>query len=146
MTCTRMHPDDQLDLGPLEALPVERAPAPSTTGRSSSAATSGSAPAASAVPVLSGPEYRLCHAIQHHPLEPSSRYARWAGMSPKTAIKLRQVLIEAQLIRPRRVERSARGGGALLLELTAAGEQALAACERHQAGPTSPATETPDAR
>ena len=69
-----------------------------------------------------------CWAVAH---KPSSRYPRLAGMSSKTAVKVREQLVEKQFIREHALESSARGGKTMLLELTPDGVRVLADHEAH---------------
>lgn len=60
--------------------------------------------------------YRYCKAVLDHPLQPSSRYAALAGLSPKSVKPIRQRLVDAGLIQEHRLDAQARGRTAVLLE------------------------------
>lgn len=74
-------------------------------------------------------DYRFCKIVVMHPLRRSSEYPRLAGVSTKTAIALRRVLVEKGLLRERLLEGGGRGRGSILLEPTAAGVAAVAEYE-----------------
>ena len=76
-------------------------------------------------------EYRFCKAVADHPLQPSSRYRKLAGVSSKTAVKLRQVLVAKGFIREQVVDSGGRGRSTILLELLGAGRAALT---EHESG------------
>ena len=76
-------------------------------------------------------EYRFCKAVEDHPLQPSSRYTKLAGISSKTAVKLRQALVAKGFIREQTVDSGGRGRSTILLEPLEAGRAALA---EHESG------------
>ena len=74
--------------------------------------------------------YRYCKAVLDHPLQPSSRYAALAGLSPKTVKPILQRLVNAGLIQEHRLDAQSRGRTAVLLE---ASPQAAAAVREYEA-------------
>ncbi len=64
----------------------------------------------------SEPMYRYCKSVADNPMQPSSRYAALAGLSPRTAIPIRRHLVAAGLIRGHRLDSGGRGRAPLLLE------------------------------
>ena len=76
-------------------------------------------------------EYGFCKAVVDHPLQPSSRYPKLAGVSSKAAVKLRQVLVEKGFIREQIVDSGGRGRSTILLEPL---ETARAALAEHESG------------
>ncbi len=61
-------------------------------------------------------EYRFCKAVMDHPLQPSSRYPKFAGVSSKTAVKIRRALVAKGFIREQTVDSGGRGRSTILLE------------------------------
>ena len=72
-------------------------------------------------------ERRYCKSIVDDPMLPSSQYPKLAGVSPKTAQRFRQRLVQAGLIREHMVESGRRGRHSILLEATAKGLAAVKA-------------------
>ena len=87
-------------------------------------------PAASS-PFTDQREYQFCKAVVDHPLQSSSRYPKLAGVSSKTAVKLRQVLVAKGFIREQIIDSGGRGRSTILLELLGAGRAALT---EHESG------------
>ncbi len=79
-------------------------------------------------------EYRFCKAVLDHPLQPSSRYTKLAGVSSKTAVKIRRALAAKGFIREQIVDSSGRGRSTILLEPLEAGRAALAGHESGRDG------------
>lgn len=74
--------------------------------------------------VLESPqEYSLLKAIIENPMQPSSSYIKSAGISSKTAVKVRKSLLSKKMIREHSLGTGANGRGKILLEaLPEAGE------------------------
>ena len=89
-------------------------------------------PVASSSPFAKDQDYRFCRAVADQPLQPSSVYPKSAGVSPKDAVAIRQRLMEAGYLRSRQLDTGRRGRSSLLLEITDAGRQALAAHETEE--------------
>ena len=81
-------------------------------------------------PFESEREYRFCKAIVDKPLLPSSRYPKLAGISSKTALRVRRRLVSAGFVRERIVDTARRGPRTLLMEPLPAGQ---AAVKEHEA-------------
>lgn len=65
---------------------------------------------------LSEAEIRFLRAVVEHPGEPSSVYAKLAGMSTKRAKAIRAQLVTAGMIREHQVQTNARGRSSIILE------------------------------
>ncbi len=87
-------------------------------------------PAASS-PFTDQREYQFCKAVVDHPLQPSSRYPKLAGVSSKAAVKLRRALVAKGFIRERIIDSGGRGRSTILLDPLGAGRVALT---EHESG------------
>ena len=85
-------------------------------------------------PRLSEIELRYLKLLIDYPGEPSSRYARLAGMNGRRAAEIRQSLLQRGYVRERSVATSARGRNAIVLEPL---KPALDAVAQAQAGGSS---------
>ena len=65
---------------------------------------------------LTSAELKLLRAIVKYPMRRSSEYAKLAGISPNTLLKIRPSLIESGFIRENKLEKNSRGRAAMLLE------------------------------
>ncbi|MBI4716554.1 MAG: hypothetical protein HY763_02010 [Planctomycetes bacterium] len=74
-----------------------------------------------AAPRLDAESRRFLTAVYEHPQEPSTAYARLAGLSPSKAIRIRRSLVAAGLLREQRIDSGRRGGQQILLEIQPAG-------------------------
>lgn len=79
-------------------------------------------------------EYRFCKAVADHPMQPSSGYAKLAGISSRAAVAIRRRLVAAGHIREHEVQTKARGRSSILLEVLPAGEAAVRAHESGRVG------------
>lgn len=70
--------------------------------------------------VLTSAERRFLQAILEHPGQPSSAYARLAGMGVQRAIRIRKALVEKGYLREHTVATGSRGRNAIVLEPTEA--------------------------
>jgi len=77
---------------------------------------------------LTSTELKLLRAIVEHPMRRSSEYAKLAGISPNTLLKIRPSLIKRGFIRENKLETSNRGRSAILLEPLEPAEQLVANC------------------
>jgi DNA-binding MarR family transcriptional regulator len=78
---------------------------------------------------LAPAELKLLRAIVEHPMRRSSEYAKLAGISPNTLLKIRPVFVEKGLIRENKLETSNRGRAAILLEPLEPAKQLVVNCE-----------------
>ena len=65
---------------------------------------------------LSSAELKLLRAVVGRPLRRSSEYAKFAGISPNTLLRIRPGLVERGFIRENKQETHNRGRAAILLE------------------------------
>src|SRR5687768_5248233 len=72
-------------------------------------------------PFIDDREYRFCKAVVDNPLQPSSHYPKHVKVSTKTAITLRQRLIDKGFIKERTVDSAHRGRSTILLEASESG-------------------------
>lgn len=73
-------------------------------------------------------ELKLLRAIVKYPMRRSSEYAKLAGISPNTLLKIRPSLIKRGFIRENKLETSSRGRAAILLEPLESAKQLVANC------------------
>ena len=85
-------------------------------------------------------EYRFCKAVADHPLWPSSRYPKLAGVSSKTAVKIRRALVAKSFVRERIVDSGGKGRSTILLEPLEACRTALTEHESGKGGGPWPAS------
>jgi DNA-binding MarR family transcriptional regulator len=71
-------------------------------------------------------ELKLLRAIVHHPMRQSSEYAKLAGISPNTLLKIRAGLVERGFIRENKDETNNRGRAAIRLEPLESARQLVA--------------------
>ena len=74
-------------------------------------------------------EYRFCKAVAEHPMRRSSAYPKLARISSKTAVRVRQRLVELGYIREHTVDPPGRGRSTILLEVLQEGIDAIAQYE-----------------
>lgn len=77
---------------------------------------------------LTSAELKLLRTIVEHPMRRSSEYAKLAGISPNTLLKIRPSLIKRGFIRENKLETSSRGRSAILLEPLESAKQLVANC------------------
>ena len=70
-------------------------------------------------------EYNFCKAVVNQPMQASSTYPKLAGISSKTAKKVRDQLVERAYIRQHTFDSGDRGRSSILLEALPAGIQAV---------------------
>jgi len=70
-------------------------------------------------------EFSLCKAIADKPMQASSTYHKLAGISSKTATKVRQQLVAKGFIREHTLDSGGRGRSSILLEVLPEGTKAL---------------------
>ncbi len=70
-------------------------------------------------------EIRLMRTIVEHPMQPSSQYAKLAGISPNTFRKVRPILKDKGWISEHKLQANARGRSAILLGPTELGTKYL---------------------
>ena len=70
-------------------------------------------------------EFSFCKAVTDNPMQPSSTYPKLAGISSKTAKKVRQQLISKGLIKEHTLDTGGRGRSSILLEALPAGIEAI---------------------
>ncbi len=75
-------------------------------------------------------EYRLCKVIADSPMQPSSSYYKLAGISSKTAMKVRKSLAAKKYLKEHSLGTGTTGRSKILMEATAAGVEAIKAYER----------------
>ncbi len=111
------------DLG----LPVVRAPEFDSWGHPAELRSSPTNQAAQTVQALfaSQQEYLFCKAVVEHPMQPSSRYPKLAGISTKPAKLIREALIIRKLIRKHSLETGGHGRSSIMLEPLEAGRTAV---------------------
>ena len=68
-------------------------------------------------------EIRLLRTIAEHPMQPSSQYAKLAGISPNTFRKVRPILKDKGWISEHKLQANARGRSANLLGPTETGKK-----------------------
>jgi hypothetical protein len=117
----------------LLALPTVRAEEFLNWGRPKTCADEGAARPVKG-PFESDREYRFCRAVIEHPFEPSSSYAKLAGISSKIAGPIRKRLVSVGYLREHAVDSARRGRSAVLLELLPAGVAAVAEFESSRKG------------
>lgn len=69
--------------------------------------------------------FSFCKAVADNPMQPSSTYPKTAGISSKTAKKVRQQLISKGLIKEHTLDTGGRGRSSILLEALPAGIEAV---------------------
>ncbi|MFZ2874512.1 MAG: hypothetical protein WAZ94_08510 [Phycisphaerales bacterium] len=74
---------------------------------------------------LTHADERFLRAILAQPAQPSSRYPRLAGVSPRRAVQIRLRLVGCGYLREHQVNRAGRGRSAIVLEVTDSGRAAL---------------------
>jgi len=133
---------DDGGLGEMDALPIVCADEFKHWGQPVGDIDGGSASSASPAPACmsastspppavfaSEQEYRFCKAVAGGPMQPSSTYAKLAGIGSKTALSARRRLVAAGYIAEHKVQKSSRGRASILLEVLPAGEAAIASHE-----------------
>ena len=109
------------DIGTLADIPTIDAPEFSTWG---------SVPEVSAVTMKSSifdseQEFSFCKAIADNPMQASSSYPKLAGISSKTAKKVRQQLVSKGLVKECTLDTGGRGRSSILLEVLPAGIESI---------------------
>lgn len=109
------------DIGTLANIPTVYAPEFNSWGHVPEVSS------ATAKPSLFGgeQEFQLCKAVADHPMQASSTYPKLAGISSKTAKKIRQQLISKGLIKEHTLDTGGRGRSSILLEVLPAGIEAI---------------------
>jgi hypothetical protein len=77
---------------------------------------SGTSAPANSTPTLSDAETRFLKAVVEHPGQPSSRYAKLAGIGGRQTIEIRQRLVQLGFLRVHPVATSSRGRQSIILE------------------------------
>ena len=121
-----------LDLGPLESLPTVFAeefrhwgqPIEVHAGVESTCQTVNASVLPK--PSLDATGYRFLAAVAKSPMQSCSSYAKPSQIGQKTAKQLRLKLVEAGYFREHIVQAKGRGRTSILLEITAAGKEAIA--------------------
>jgi hypothetical protein len=121
--------NDDLGLGRLSALQSIPAEEFADWDRPESLDESAAAPQRRSLPFACEQAYRFCKAVVDHPLRPSSEYAKWAGISSKTAVPIRRELVARKFIREHPIAKGGRNGTAICLETLPLGRQAVAEYE-----------------
>jgi len=129
---------DQADddgLGELDALPTVPADEFSRWGLpiddidGGSVSPTSPAPTSAPAAFASEQEYRFCKVVAANLMQPSSIYAKLAGISSKTALSVRRRLVAAGYIAEHKVQKSSRGRASILLDVLPAGRVAIASHE-----------------
>jgi len=81
-------------------------------GKAGIAPTGGGSNPSQVIPI----ELKLLRVVVGHPMRRSSEYAKLAGISPNTLLKIRPGLVERGFIRENKQETHNRGRAAILLE------------------------------
>ena len=124
-----------LDLGQLESLPTVFAEEFRHWGQPTEVSTGGESTCeredspALPKPALNGREYRFLAAVAESPMQPCSSYAKPLQIAQKTAKHLRCRLVGTGYLREHTVQTKGRGRTSILLEITAAGKDAIAKYE-----------------
>ncbi len=121
MNLKRTATNQEPDLGTLSNIPTIYAPEFDTWGFASEVST------ATAKPSMfdSEQEFSFCKAIADHPMKASSTYHKLAGISSKTATKVRLQLVAKGFIREHTLDSGGRGRRSILLEVLPEGTKAL---------------------
>lgn len=124
INCPRLADPEQADLGDLSSLPTVYASEYDNWGN----------PSVINLPELSSAkehlfdteqEYHFCKAVVNQPMQASSTYPKLAGISSKTAKKVRDQLVLRVYIREHTIDSGDRGRSSILLEPLPAGVEAV---------------------
>jgi hypothetical protein len=124
INCPRLADLEQYDLGDLSSLPTVYASEYDNWGN----------PSILSLPEVSEPkehlfeseqEYHFCKAVVNQPMQASSTYPKLAGISSKTAKKVRDQLVSRIYIREHTLDSGDRGRSSILLEPLPAGVEAV---------------------
>jgi len=121
MNLKRTATSQEPDLGTLSNIPTVYAPEFDTWGFASEVSTAAMKPSM----FDSEQEFLFCKAVADHPMQASSAYPKLAGISSKTATKVRLQLVAKGFIREHTLDSGGRGRSSILLEVLPAGIEAI---------------------